>query len=110
VVVVVFFVVVVFAIGLGRSLVGGDGEALAEVGVAEEAVEVLGGELGVVGGELAGGLGGGVGEVEVGLEAEGFLEGAEGGEEGGLAEPLAEDGWGGPVGGWRAGGVGAEGA
>jgi hypothetical protein len=96
------------------GLVGG-GEALAEVGEAEDVVEfpeLLGLGSGVVGDglEALGGVVGGGGEVEVGAEAEGGLDGAEGGAEGRAAELLAEDGGGGPgVGGW-AGGVGDEGA
>jgi hypothetical protein len=55
-----------------------------------------------------GGVDGGGGELEVGLEAEGFEEGVEGAEEWGLAEPAAEDGGGGPLGGAGGSAEGAE--
>src|ERR1051325_10608939 len=48
---------------------------------------------------------GGGGEVEVGLEVEGILDGLESGLEGGFAEPFAEDGRGGPIFGFWAGGI-----
>jgi hypothetical protein len=100
--------------GGGGGEVGVGGEALAEVGVAEE-VEALfhfvareGGAGG--GAEVLDGLAGAEGELEVGLEAEGFADGVEGGLEGGLAEPAAQDGDGRPIlGGWAGGGF-AEGA
>ena len=62
----------------------GGGEALAEVGEAEEGGKAAG--VGAVRGvEGLGGVIGGGGEVEVGLEAEGFLKGGEGSTEGGAA-------------------------
>lgn len=107
-------VVVVAGHGLGGRRVGVGvivvGEAVAEVGEAEEAAEVVGGEVGVVGAELSCGAGGGVGDLEVGLEAEGFADGGERAAEAGSAEPLAHDGGRGPIGRRRAGGGGAEGA
>jgi hypothetical protein len=61
-------------------------------------------------GDHLGGVTGGDGEVEVGLVAQGREDGFEGGGEGGPAEPLAEDGGGGPELGGRAVGVGVKGS
>lgn len=61
-------------------------------------------------GEAGSGGAGGLGEVEIGLVFHDLLEGVDGLAEGGAAEPSAEDGGGGKVGGGWAGGVGDESA
>ena len=103
------FVALAEGSGGGEAGLGGGGEAVAEVGQVEEAVEILGGEFGLCG-EGGGGSGGGGGEVEIHLESEGLVEGVEGGEEGWASEPAAEDGGVWPIGGGGAGGVVAKGA